>query len=58
MTVTIGEEQPGFSTLNAYFDVTLPETIDKETVTLEMPILKYNKSLVFSYITDDTYSIY
>ena len=58
VTVTIGEEQPGFSTLNAYFDVTLPETIDKETVTLEMPILKYNKSLVFSYITDDTYSIY
>lgn len=40
------------------FDVTLPDTVDKEAVSLEIPPLKYNKKMVFSYITDDSYSIF
>ena len=40
------------------FDVTVPAGVDKNAVTLEIPPLKYNKKLVFSYITDDSYSIY
>lgn len=40
------------------FDVTVPEGIDKEAISLEIPKLKFNKKMVFSYITDDSYSIY
>lgn len=40
------------------FDITLPSSVDKEAVSLEIPPLKYNKKMVFSYITDDSYSIY
>lgn len=40
------------------FDVELPDTVDKESVSLEIPPLKYNKKMVFSYVTDDSYSIY
>lgn len=40
------------------FDVTLPNTVDKEAVSLEIPPLKYNKKMAFSYITDDSYAIY
>lgn len=40
------------------FDVTLPDSVDKSAVSLEIPPLKYNKKMVFSYITDDSYAIY
>lgn len=40
------------------FDVALPDTVDKEAISLEIPPLKYNKKMAFSYITDDSYSIY
>lgn len=40
------------------FDVTVPAGVDKNAVTLEIPPLKFNKKMVFSYITDDSYSIY
>lgn len=40
------------------FDVSLPDTVDKESVSLEIPPLKYNKKMAFSYITDDSYAIY
>ena len=40
------------------FDVELPDTVDKESVSLEIPPLKYNKKMVFRYVTDDSYSIY
>lgn len=40
------------------FDITLPSSVNKDALTLEIPPLKYNKKMVFSYITDDSYSIY
>ena len=40
------------------FDVTLPDSINKANVNLTIPPLKFNKKLIFSYITDDSYSIY
>ncbi len=40
------------------FDIMLPSSVNKEAVTLEIPPLKYNKKMVFSYITDDSYAIY
>ncbi len=40
------------------FDVTVPEGIDKEAISLEIPKLKFNKKMVFSYITDDSNNIY
>lgn len=40
------------------FDITLPSSVNKEAISLEIPPLKYNKKMVFSYITDDSYSIY
>lgn len=40
------------------FDITLPSSADKEAVSLEIPPLKFNKKMVFSYITDDSYAIY
>lgn len=40
------------------FDVTVPAGVNKENINLEIPKLKFNKKMVFSYITDDSYSIY
>lgn len=40
------------------FKVSVPSSIDKNSVNLEFPALKYNKKMAFSYITDDSYSIY
>lgn len=40
------------------FEITLPEGINKENISLEIPPLKFNKKLIFSYITDDSNSIY
>jgi hypothetical protein len=40
------------------FDVALPGTIDKSSVELSIPQLKFNKKMAFSYVTDDSYSIY
>lgn len=40
------------------FDITLPSSVNKEAISLEIPPLKYNKKMVFSYITDDSYAIY
>ena len=40
------------------FDVAFPNTIDKESVSLSIPPLKFNKKMVFSYITDDSNTIY
>lgn len=40
------------------FNVTVPSSVDKNVVSLSFPRLKFNKKLVFSYITDDSYSIY
>lgn len=40
------------------FDVALPDGVDKDAISLEIPALKYNKKMAFSYITDDSYSIY
>lgn len=40
------------------FDITVPNSINKENISLEIPPLKYNKKMAFSYITDDSYSIY
>lgn len=40
------------------FDVTVPEGVDKDAISLEIPPLKFNKKMVFSYITDDSYSIF
>jgi len=40
------------------FDIAIPSTIDKTLVTAEIPALKFNKKLAFSYVTDDTNSIY
>lgn len=40
------------------FDITLPSSVNREAISLEIPPLKYNKKMVFSYITDDSYAIY
>ena len=40
------------------FNVTVPSSVDKNAVSLSFPRLKFNKKLVFSYITDDSYSIF
>lgn len=40
------------------FDIALPSSVNKQLVTLEFPKLKFNKKMAFSYITDDSYSIY
>ena len=40
------------------FDITVPNSVNKENISLEIPPLKYNKKMAFSYITDDSYSIY
>ncbi len=40
------------------FEVTVPNGVDKEAVTLEIPPLKYNKKMIYSHVTDDSYSIY
>lgn len=36
----------------------MPDGVDKDAISLEIPALKYNKKMAFSYITDDSYSIY
>ena len=40
------------------FDIELPDSVDKQAVSLEVPPLKFNKKMAFSYITDDSYAIY
>ena len=40
------------------FDIVLPGSVDKSAVSLEIPPLKFNKKMAFSYITDDSYAIY
>ena len=40
------------------FTVTVPESIDPNDVELSIPVLKYDKDIVFSYINDDTKAIY
>lgn len=40
------------------FEVTVPTGVDASAVSLEFPKLKYNKKIVFSWINDDTYSIW
>lgn len=40
------------------FNVVLPNTIDKSQISLEIPTLKFNKKFLFSYINDDSYSIF
>ncbi|WP_343566337.1 fibronectin type III domain-containing protein [Sphingobacterium sp.] len=40
------------------FTVTVPEGVDPNSITLEFPKNKFNKKILFSYITDDTCSIY
>ena len=40
------------------FDVTVPSTIDKSAVNISIPVLKFNKKFIFSYINDDSYCNY
>lgn len=40
------------------FDVTVPDSVNKESIALSIPPLKFNKKMAFSYITDDSYAIY
>lgn len=40
------------------FDLKLPLGINKDSISLSFPKLKFNKKLIFSYITDDSNSIY
>ncbi|MDR6734162.1 hypothetical protein [Sphingobacterium sp. 2149] len=40
------------------FTVDLPAGTDPSAITLSFPKLKFNKKFAFSYITDDSYSIY
>jgi len=40
------------------FEVLMPSSVDKTLIQATIPPLKFNKKLAFSYITDDTYSIY
>ena len=40
------------------FTITSDQPINTSNITLTFPKLKYDKELVFSYITDDSYSIY